>query len=371
MVEEDAHLSFSMSVVYVLTTPMPEDGGDNLTVEQVRKRAKWDNDYYVCRGLIFNGMFDYLFDVYQNVKTSKELWDTLKAKYMAEDASSKKVQDNEKLKGNNVAGPSVANMVEHKNSSRYNDNKGKHKHHDTRADPNKKPKMTCWKCGKPGHLKWDCKAGIKCNFVGYAEHSKAFRFYVIEPNDSIAINSIIESMGVIFNENRFSSVPKPSQRSLVKGTKDFGGLVVPRKVTDEDDPKTFDEAMKSQNVAFWKEIINDEIDSIMGNNTWVLADLPPGCRPLGCKWICKRKLKVDGTIEKFKARLVIQGFKQDSKIYYFDTYALVARIITIRLLIAMASIYSLIIHQMDVKTAFLNGELEEDVYEPAFGFHHA
>ncbi|GKD06185.1 zinc finger, CCHC-type containing protein, partial [Tanacetum coccineum] len=88
----------------------------------------------------------------------------------------------------------------------------------------------------------------------------------------------------------------------------------------EDDPKTFDEAMKSQDVAFWKEAINDEMDSIMGNNTWVLTDLPPGYRPLGCKWIYKRKLKVDGTVEKFKARL------------------------------------------MDVKTAFLNGELEEEVY---------
>ncbi|GKF18373.1 zinc finger, CCHC-type containing protein, partial [Tanacetum coccineum] len=65
--------------------------------------------------------------------------------------------------------------------------------------------------------------------------------------------------------------------------------------------------MKSQDVAFWKEAINDEMDYIMGNNTWVLVDLPPGYKPLGCKWIFKRKLKVDGTIEKFKARLVIQG----------------------------------------------------------------
>ncbi|GJS04445.1 zinc finger, CCHC-type containing protein [Tanacetum coccineum] len=79
-----------MSVVYVLTTPMPEDGGENPTVEQVRKRAKWDNDDYVYRSLILNGMSDSLFDVYQNVETSKELWDTLEAKYMAEDASSKK-----------------------------------------------------------------------------------------------------------------------------------------------------------------------------------------------------------------------------------------------------------------------------------------
>ncbi|GJX40113.1 hypothetical protein Tco_0255103 [Tanacetum coccineum] len=63
----------SMSVVYVLTTPMPEDGGDNPTVEQVRKRAKWLSDDYVCRGLILNGMSDPLFDIYQNVESSKEL----------------------------------------------------------------------------------------------------------------------------------------------------------------------------------------------------------------------------------------------------------------------------------------------------------
>ncbi|GJV56069.1 zinc finger, CCHC-type containing protein [Tanacetum coccineum] len=75
-----------------------------------------------------------------------------------------------------------------------------------------------------------------------------------------------------------------------------------------------------------------------------------------------KKLKVDGTVEKFKARLVIQGFKQKSVIDYFDTYPPMTRISTIRLLIAMASIHSLIIHQMDVKTAFLNGELDEEVY---------
>ncbi|GJZ96151.1 zinc finger, CCHC-type containing protein, partial [Tanacetum coccineum] len=105
------------------------------------------------------------------------------------------------------------------------------------------------------------KRGIECIFVGYAEHSKAFRFFVIEPNDSIAINSIIESSDAIFDENRFSSVPRLSLR-IPNGTEDIGGSVVPEEVTEEDDPKTFDEAMKSQDVAFWKEAINDKIDSI-------------------------------------------------------------------------------------------------------------
>ncbi|GKA64396.1 zinc finger, CCHC-type containing protein [Tanacetum coccineum] len=70
-----------------------------------------------------------------------------------------RAQDNDKPKGKSVAGPSDVNMVEHNNSSRYNDNKRKCKHHDTRANPNKKPKVTCWKYGKPGHLKKDCKGG--------------------------------------------------------------------------------------------------------------------------------------------------------------------------------------------------------------------
>nr|KAJ0200935.1 hypothetical protein LSAT_V11C600328890 [Lactuca sativa] len=95
----------------------------------------------------------------------------------------------------------------------------------------------------------------------------------------------------------------------------------------------------------------------MHNNTWVLADLPPGCKALGCKWILKRKMKVDGTIDKYKARLVIQGFRQKEGIYLFDTYAPIARISTIRLLLALAAIHNLVIHQMDVKTAFLNDDM--------------
>ncbi|GKC81367.1 zinc finger, CCHC-type containing protein, partial [Tanacetum coccineum] len=200
--------------------------------------------------------------------------------------------------------------------------------------------------------------GIECIFVGYAEHSKAFRFYVIEPNDSVSINSIIESKDAIFDENRFLSVPRLSL-TIPNGTEDIGGLVVPEEVTGEKQgmrsltntpialmlrmtPKTFDEAMKSQDVAFWKEAINDEMDSIVGNNTLVLADLPPCCKSLGCKRIFKRKLK--------------------SGKDYFNNYAPMARISAIQLLIAMASIHNLIIHQMDVKTAFLNGELEDEVY---------
>ncbi|CAM8965253.1 unnamed protein product [Rhodiola kirilowii] len=149
---------------------------------------------------------------------------------------------------------------------------------------------------------------------------------------------------------------------LVEGTREDIGLQYLYCHVIEDDPKTFDEAMKSQDVSFWKEAINDEMDSIVGNNTWILVDLPQGHKALGSKWIFRKKMKVDGTIDKFKARLVIQGFRQKFGLDYFHTYAPVARISTIRLLIALASIHNFLVHQMDVKTAFLNGDLEEEIY---------
>ncbi|GJX30374.1 zinc finger, CCHC-type containing protein [Tanacetum coccineum] len=152
------------------------------------------------------------------------------------------------------------------------------------------------------------------------------------------------------------------QLYLVERSRDQVGSQYSYCYSIEEDPRTYNEAMQSRDAAFWKEAINDEIGSIMENNTWVLSDLPPGCKPLGCKWIFKRKVKVARTIDKFKARLVIQGCRQKEGIDYFDTYAPIARITTIRLLLALATIHNLVIHQMDVKTTFLNGNLEEKVY---------
>ena len=130
----------------------------------------------------------------------------------------------------------------------------------------------------------------------------------------------------------------------------------------EDDPKTFQEAMSSRDVAFWKEAINDEMDSLISNNTWSIVDLPPSSKPIGCKWVFRRKYNTDGSLQTFKARLVAKGFKQKDGIDYFDTYAPVARITSIRVLLALTSLYNLFVHQMDVKTTFLNGELDEEVY---------
>ena len=90
--------------------------------------------------------------------------------------------------------------------------------------------------------------------------------------------------------------------------------------------------------------------------------MPKGNKAIGCKWIFKKKLKTDGSVDRYKARLVIKGYTQRHGIDYFDTYSPVTKIVTIRTLFALASSNKLLVHQMDVKTAFLNGDLNEEIY---------
>ena len=108
--------------------------------------------------------------------------------------------------------------------------------------------------------------------------------------------------------------------------------------------------------------MDSEYQSVMKNNTWQLVDLPPGKKPIGCRWIFKTKYKSDGTIDKYKARLVEKGYAQQEGIDYEETFAPTAKIKTIRMIFALAAQFGWKVHQMDVKSAFLNGDLQEEVY---------
>ena len=122
----------------------------------------------------------------------------------------------------------------------------------------------------------------------------------------------------------------------------------------EEKPQNLKEALTSLDAIYWKKAVNDEMESLI-SRTWKLVDIPPDCKTIGCKWVLRKKLNPDGSIDKFKVRLVAKGFKQKTGLDFFDTFSLVTRITSIRLSIAIAAIFYLKIHQMDVKTDFLNG----------------
>ena len=128
------------------------------------------------------------------------------------------------------------------------------------------------------------------------------------------------------------------------------------------DPATVEEALTSQYAEEWKRAMEEEIQAHVENQTWTLSDVPTGRKAIKCKWVFKTKLKSDGTVERYKARLVAKGCSQKPGIDYEETYSPVVRYTSIRLLMALAAKYDLDIDQMDVTTAFLHPELEEEIY---------
>ena len=103
----------------------------------------------------------------------------------------------------------------------------------------------------------------------------------------------------------------------------------------EENPKNLKEALTSLHTIFWKEVVNDEMESLISNRTQKLVDLPPGYKAIGCKWVLREKLKLNGSIDKFKARLVAKGFKQKADLDFFDTFSPITRITSIRLLMLL------------------------------------
>ena len=124
-------------------------------------------------------------------------------------------------------------------------------------------------------------------------------------------------------------------------------------------PITFEEAIKSEK---WRKAMDAEIEAIERNNTWKLVVLPQGKKTVGVKWIYKTKLNEKGEVDKFKARLVAKGCTQEYGVDYLEVYALVAKHNRIRMVISLAATNEWTIFQLDVKSAFLHGKLEEQVF---------
>ncbi|CAK9796153.1 Copia protein [Anthophora plagiata] len=127
-------------------------------------------------------------------------------------------------------------------------------------------------------------------------------------------------------------------------------------------PNSYEEIQKNENKLKWEKAINDELDSLIINKTWTLVEKPKNRNIVDCKWIFTIKNNEHGNPSKYKARLVARGFSQKYLTDYNETFAPIVRIASFRFIIAFANQFNLLIHHMDVKTAFLNGELKEEIY---------
>lgn len=127
----------------------------------------------------------------------------------------------------------------------------------------------------------------------------------------------------------------------------------------EFDPINYEEAVKSEK---WKKAMDAEIEAIERNNTWELIEMPPEGKVIGVKWIYKTKLNEKGEVDKYKARLVAKGYSQQYGIDYAEVFAPVARLDTVRVILSLAARNGWTVYQLDVKSAFLHGELNEEVF---------
>ena len=126
------------------------------------------------------------------------------------------------------------------------------------------------------------------------------------------------------------------------------------------EPATIAEALATPKADEWKHAAHEEMKALENMNTWKLVPLPEGRKTVNCRWVFKVKNKPDGTVDRSKARLVAKGYSQQPGIGYTETFAPVVRLNSLCSLLAYAACNKLLIHQMDVVTAFLNGSLEED-----------
>ena len=137
-------------------------------------------------------------------------------------------------------------------------------------------------------------------------------------------------------------------------------------ITAGTEPKSYKEAVLDEN---WRFAMKDEITACENNGTWTIEDLPQGKQALGCMWVFRLKFNVDGTLERHKARIVVLGNHQTNCLDYNETFAPVAKMVTVRAFLQQVASLNWEVHQMDVHNAFLHGDLDEEIYmKPPLGF---
>ncbi|KAJ9541592.1 hypothetical protein OSB04_028098 [Centaurea solstitialis] len=261
------------------------------------------------------------------------------------------------------------------------------------------------KAYKPHERKLDSRT-ISSYFVGYPERSRGFKFYnpttksffetgntsssipnsAID-NDQVLIPIIVQHATLVQSTNEGvplvqdnNEVPPPVEQTqqtqevpLRRSTRERRSAIPDdyivflqehetQIVIREDDPINLKEALSSSNSQKWIDAMEDELKSMKDNDVWDLVELPKDVKPIGNKWLFKTKKDSNGNIERYKARLVAKRFTQKEGIDYKETFSPVSSKDSFRTIMALVAHYDLELHQMDVKTAFLNGNIDESIY---------
>ncbi|RVW61459.1 Retrovirus-related Pol polyprotein from transposon TNT 1-94 [Vitis vinifera] len=205
---------------------------------------------------------------------------------------------------------------------------------------------------------------VNCNVRCYRDRSKESEFVNLDEltestvqkggeEDKENVNSQVDLSTPIVEVRRSSRNTRPPQR--------YSPVLNYLLLTDGGEPECYDEALQDENSSKWELAMKDEMDSLLGNQTWQLTELPVGKKALHNKWVYRIKNEHDGS-KRYKARLVVKGFQQKEGIDYTEIFSPVVKMSTIRLVLGMVAAENLHLEQLDVKTAFLHGDLEEDLY---------
>ena len=242
---------------------------------------------------------------------------------------------------------------------------------------------------KDSRGKLDSKTS-KCILVGYGSVQKGYRLYnreaqkilhsrdvkfdegekvtqqVVLEEEAEAPTRKVDTLVELLDEEESDTEEErvaetePRKSSRERRQTDFYGQRVNLSMHAE--PTTLEEARSSPEKQEWNQAMEKEMKSLKDSDVWELTALPPGKKAIGSKWVYKVKTGGDGSIERYKARLVAQGFNQKYGSDYDETFCPVVRQESLRTLIALSTQNGLLLHQVDVTTAFLNGSLEEEVY---------
>lgn len=249
---------------------------------------------------------------------------------------------------------------------------------------------------------------IRCLMVGYCQDSKAYRVYdpvgrrCLIRRDVVFHETVQSNPTPVLSVNNQGSQPdagdavasgsaerpvrrnprlptrtEPYELRSRQGQKQDAGML-----EDEEgktylaeaflaslEPATSEEALEAADSNYWIDAINDEIGSLEENGTWILVPRPDDAKVIPNRWVFKKKYKADGSTDKFKARLVVKGYAQTYGVDYTETFAPVVKYDSVRLILSVAAAHDMNITQFDVKTAFLNGDLDEVIYmEQPYGF---